>query len=79
MSLRKGFVKLSALFILSVFSFTACDNFLQGEDVKKDIIDAIEYNNAKPYTIKLKADKESGVIKTPAGDEVSKKLQILLP
>ena len=74
MSLRNSFVKLSALFILSVFSFTACDNFLQGEDVKKDIIDAIEYNNAKPYTIKLKADKESGVIKTPAGDEVSKKV-----
>ena len=33
------------LFTAFVFLLTGCENFLKSEDVKKEIVDTIEYNN----------------------------------
>lgn len=62
------------LLVLTTVVFTSCENFLQGEDVKEEISKAIEYNNAATYVLHLVALKGSGDIKTPAGEEVSKKV-----
>lgn len=51
-----------------------CDNFLEGADVKAQIEDAIAYNNAQSYTIKIDYPESSGVIRSPAGGVVSKKV-----
>ena len=73
----KLFVSIS-LFI-SILSFTACENFLQGEDVKEEITKTIEYNNAPSYTINVEALKGTGTIKTPATGEVEKKVTDVFP
>ena len=62
------------LLVLTTIVFTSCENFLQGEDVKEEISKAIEYNNATTYVLHLVALKGSGDIKTPAGEEISKKV-----
>ena len=62
------------LLVLTTVVFTSCENFLQGEDVKEEISKAIEYNNAATYVLHLVALKGSGDIKTPAGEEVTKKV-----
>ena len=62
------------LLVLTTVVFTSCENFLQGEDVKEEISKAIEYNNAATYVLHLVALKGSGDIKTPAGEEISKKV-----
>ena len=73
------FTAASFVFISSLFYFAACENFLQGEDVKKDIVDAIEYNNADSYTINVEAIPGSGTVKTPATGEVTKKVTDVFP
>ena len=67
------------LFISILLTFTACENFLQGEDVKEEITKTIEYNNAPSYTINVEALKGTGVIKTPATGEVEKKVTDVFP
>ena len=57
-----------------VIAFTACENFMKGNDVKEEIVSAIEYNNAESYEINVEAKKGSGTIKTPASGEVTKKV-----
>ena len=70
--------KLPAFGVLFLFtailSLTSCENFLKSEQVKNDIISAIDYNNAKSYTIRVEAAKGSGVIRIPAEGTVSKKV-----
>ena len=53
---------------------SSCDNFLEGADVKAQIEDAIAYNNATSYKIKIDYPESSGVIRSPAGGVVSKKV-----
>ena len=41
-------------------SLTSCENFLNGADVKKEIEDAIAYNNAQECTVVFRADSDIG-------------------
>lgn len=52
------------LFVSAALLFTGCDNFLKGEDVKNEIVQAIDYNNAPYYTIKIETVGDSGVVRT---------------
>ncbi len=67
-------IKGGVLISLALFAFTSCENFLKSEETKQTIIDAIDYNNAPSYTIKVIAIKGSGDIKTPAGESIIKKV-----
>ena len=64
----------SFVLITTLFTFLSCENFLQGEDVKEEITKTIEYNNAPSYTINVEAETNSGIVKTPATGEISKKV-----
>jgi hypothetical protein len=62
---------LCGLFVL----FTGCENFLKAQEVKEEILSAIEYNNAPSYTILVEAlNRDVGVIKTPVTGQVSQKV-----
>lgn len=63
-----------ALFLIVLFFFTSCENFLKADEVSQQIQAAIEYNNAPAYTIQFNSEQGSGVIKSPVGTEVSKKV-----
>lgn len=52
------------VFTALIFLFTGCDNFLKGEDVKNEIVQAIDYNNAPFYTIKIVPLEDNGIIRT---------------
>ena len=45
---------------LAVLAFAGCDNFLKGNQVRDEIMDAIAYNNANSSTIYFKADSDMG-------------------
>ena len=56
-------------FILSVlcglafcFTFTSCENFLNGEDIKDLIVEEIEIANTSPVTFYVEADEGSGTV-----------------
>lgn len=55
---------LCGLFVFASFLFTGCENFLKSQEVKEEIIQAIDYNNAPYYPIAIEAVKESGTIRT---------------
>ena len=42
------------------FFLTSCENFLNGEDVKNEITDAIAYNNAKEITVLVQPEEGTG-------------------
>ena len=70
------------LFTAFVFLLTGCENFLKSEDVKKEIVDTIEYNNAPFYVINVETvdgNDKCGKIKTPATGEISKKVTDVFP
>ena len=46
--------------LLAPIVYTGCDNFLNGSQVRDDIVDAIAYNNAISSTLYFKADSEMG-------------------
>ena len=54
---------------------SGCDNFLEGAEAKAQIEEAIAYNNAQSYTIKIDCPENSGVIVSPAGGVVNKKVK----
>lgn len=54
--------------------FTSCQNFLDGKEIKDEIENQIAYANAQSYTIRVEAQAGSGVVKSPAGGSVSKKV-----
>ncbi|MBP5175359.1 MAG: hypothetical protein ILP07_05555, partial [Treponema sp.] len=54
--------------------FTSCQNFLDGKEIKDEIENQIAYANAQAYTIRVEAPESSGVVKSPAGGAVSKKI-----
>lgn len=55
---------LCGLFLFASFLFTGCENFLKSQEVKEEIVQAIDYNNAPYYPIAIEAVKESGTIRT---------------
>ena len=55
-------------------ALTSCENFLRGAETKDQLDRIIAYNNAKSYTIKVEAEKGSGVIRIPADGQVEKKV-----
>ena len=60
------------LVLLSGLLFTGCENFLNGEEIKDAVVEAIQYGNAPYYTIRIEAVKGSGTIK--GNEEVSKRV-----
>ena len=69
------------LFTAFVFLLTGCENFLKSEDVKKDIVNTIEYNNAPSYVINVETidQDKCGKVKTPATGEITKKVSDVFP
>ena len=61
-----------SLFILFSCIFTGCENFLNDEEIKEAVVEAIQYGNAPYYTIRVEAVKGSGTIK--GNEEVSKRV-----
>ena len=57
-----------------MFLFSACDNFLTGKEIKEEIVQAIDYNNAPSYTIAVEALKGSGTIRTHLSGSASQKV-----
>ena len=55
---------LCGLFVFASFLFTGCENFLKSQEVKEEIVQAIDYNNAPYYPIAIEAVKGSGTIRT---------------
>ncbi|MEE3314835.1 MAG: hypothetical protein VZR56_11845 [Treponema sp.] len=54
--------------------FTSCENFLDGAEIKEKIESQIAYANAPAYTIRVDCPENSGIIKSPTGGEISKKV-----
>ena len=55
-----GMTHFFALLLVILFTLTSCENFLTGGKVKKEIEDAIAYNNAPSVTVYLKSDAAFG-------------------
>lgn len=66
--------KLSGIIILLLVFFTSCENFNNGSKIKKEIEDTIAYNNYPFYTISFDYPESTGVMRSPGGNEISKKL-----
>ena len=65
----------ASLFVSTLFTFSSCENFLNGEDIKEEIVKTIEYSNADSYEIDVEVlDVSCGAIKTPATGSVIKKV-----
>lgn len=64
-----------SLLVSTLLTFSSCENFLNGEDVKEEIQKSIEYSNAESYEIDVEVfDDSCGAIKTPATGSVVKKV-----
>ncbi|MCR4901103.1 MAG: hypothetical protein K5907_09855 [Treponema sp.] len=63
-------------FLLLSFSllFTSCDNFLNETEVVKKIEGAISYANSGYFIINIDYPSGKGVMKSPAGGEIEKKM-----
>ena len=57
--------------LIAAAGLTSCENFLDGGDVKREIEDAIAYNNAKQLTVQLYAQEGTGST-LPSGNYVAK-------
>ncbi len=53
---------------------TSCDDFLKAKETRAEIEKAIDYVNAPVYSIKVEADKDSGIITKPAAGEARVKV-----
>ena len=60
--------------LIAAFGLASCENFLNGAEIKKEIEDEIAYANADSYTIRVDYPKGRGVVKSPAGGEISQKV-----
>ena len=54
--------------------FTSCENFFSGSELRAEIEKHVAYANSPLYTIRMDCPENSGIIKSPAGGEVSKKV-----
>lgn len=57
--------------LAALTSFTSCDNFLNASQVKKEIEDAIAYNNAKEITVLIQSQVNTGST-LPSGNHIAK-------
>lgn len=55
-----------------LFLFTSCENFLDSEDVREEILETIEIANSNPVLIQLAAEEGSGIV-SPATITAKKK------
>ncbi|MBR6079495.1 MAG: hypothetical protein IKP60_04965 [Treponema sp.] len=55
---------------------TSCENFFNGSELRAEIENHVAYANASAYTVYVDYPENSGIIKSPAGGEVSKKMYI---
>ena len=69
---KRVFQCATAAFFLCCAFFTGCENFLNGDEIKDDVIRAIEYGNSPYYTIHVEAVKGSGTIK--GNEELQKRV-----
>ena len=69
------------LFTAFLFLLAGCENFLKSEDVKQEIVNTIEYNNAPSYVINVETidNDKCGKVKTPATGEITKKVTDVFP
>ncbi|MBR5401507.1 MAG: hypothetical protein IK102_06825 [Treponema sp.] len=67
-------ILLAGGWLLTAITFTSCQNFLKGSETKQELQRAIDYANAQKYTIKVNYQNKTGVVKSPAGAEVDKKV-----
>ena len=58
---------------------SSCHNFLKSGEVRDEIEAAISYANATTYPISVDYNGNTGVVKSPAGGEVSKKVSDTFP
>ncbi len=69
--MKKNLLLCFPLFI--ALTFTSCDNFLNGNNIRQQLEKQIEYNNTEPYTVYVDAQKDTGIITKPAGGEADLK------
>ena len=60
---------LGGAFLCIAFLFSSCENFLKAKGTAEIIEQAIEYANANKYSIKVDAQKGSGIVTKPAAGE----------
>ena len=58
----------------AAFLFSSCKGFINADENSKEINNFISYANAPFYTISIDYDGGSGVVKSPVGGEVQKKV-----
>ena len=57
-----------------LFLFSSCENFFSGAKLRAEIESTVAYANAPSYTISVEQPKSRGIIKSPTGGAVSKKV-----
>lgn len=72
--MKSFLIKLYGIILIFLGIFTSCENFNNGSKIKKEIEDTIAYNNYPFYTISFDYPESTGVMRSPAGNEISKKL-----
>lgn len=70
----KNITILGGAFFCIAILFSSCDNFLKGSQTQKQLEQTIKYANADEYPIYVTYSGSSGVVKTPAGGQVNKKV-----
>ncbi|MBR5401194.1 MAG: fibronectin type III domain-containing protein [Treponema sp.] len=53
---------------------TGCGNYLRGQEIRNELEERIAYANAPSYNIKIDYPLNTGLIRSPAGGEISKKV-----
>ena len=71
--MKKSLFKVITTILLTggVLTLTACDHFLQGPDVKNEILNAISYNNAKEIPVLIQSQVNTGTT-VPSGNHTAK-------
>ena len=64
---KRNITRLFITLLGLAFVFTSCDNFLNGQDTKKQLEKAIAYANSDAYTVMVDYPEGTGVLKSPAG------------
>ena len=72
--MKSRFLKFLGIGFCLLITFSSCDNFLNGAETRLQLEKAIAYNNAPSYTLYVDCPESSGVIRSPAGGEVDKKV-----
>ncbi len=72
--MKQYVIKVFGAFLFILFCFTSCENFHNGFEVRKQIEASIAYNNAPSFIISFDYPESSGVMRSPSGSEISKKV-----